>query len=164
MTNISNTKSFVIKIDFTGICRMKAGKVMAEALGHTWDDLEHGYHHESETLRMEDGRVWRIIYNENVEAQEYENYQLVDAGCGLSNQLVTPILDNNKGFIELMRVKLALIEAGAFANGTCYTTEISCKEDGSKSTLRMPTTQCYGWDKYIVNGEPAKNIEEFVEE
>lgn len=154
MTDISHTDGFVIKLDFTGICRMKAAKVMAEVLGQTWNDLEHGYHNETETLRMADGCNWHIVYNEDVEAQEYENYTLVDAGCGLSNQLITPIL-RESGLVDFAHIMCALKKVGAFANKTCNTTVIRFTQDGGRSATRMQTNMYLGWD------EPAEHLSEY---
>lgn len=154
MTDIPNTDRFAINLDFTGICRMKAAKVMAESLGQTWNDLEHGYHNETETLTMTDGRKWHIVYNEDVEAQEYEDYTLVDAGRGLSNQLITPLLKGHS-LVDFTHIMCALKKAGAFANKTCNTTIIHFTQDGDISVTCMPTNLYLGWD------EPAEHLPEY---
>lgn len=114
MANKDFLKSnFGIEIEFTGITRRKAAKIVAEHLGGSLEEL-HGYYG---TFRITapDGRKWKVMYDGSITTQKKSGGQKVSASKEHSVELVSPILTYEKDMANLQEMVRKLRKAGAFS-------------------------------------------------
>lgn len=104
------TRNFGIEIEFTGITRNKAAKVIAEHLEGTIEREGQNY-----KVTPPDGRVWRIVYDGSIATQRRLNGQRVSATSEYSVELVSPILTYEKDIDTLQEMVRALRKAGGFS-------------------------------------------------
>lgn len=105
--------NFGIEIEFTGITRRKAAKIVAEHLGGSVEEL-HDYY---KTLKIiaRDGRVWKIMYDGSIKCQKRTGGQKVSASSEYSVELVSPILTYEKDMVDVQEMVRKLRKAGAFS-------------------------------------------------
>jgi len=105
--------NFGIEIEFTGITRRKAAKIIAEHLGGILEELHDSY----ETLRITapDGRKWKVVYDGSIYTQKKSAGQKVSASKEYSVELVSPILTYEKDMAILQEMVRKLRKAGAFS-------------------------------------------------
>lgn len=60
-------KKFGIKIEFTGITRNKAAKLVVEYLGGTISDARDYY--DTKVITAPDGRKWKVMYDGSLRCQ-----------------------------------------------------------------------------------------------
>ena len=104
-----NTK-FGIEIEFTGITRTAAAKVVADHLGGRINGTN---------VTAPDGRVWKITYDGSISRQKKENGRKVSAHETYSAELVSPILTYDSDIDTVQEIARKLRKAGAFTNNSC---------------------------------------------
>lgn len=87
-----NTK-LGIEIEFTGITRNKAAKVIADHLNGAVESL--GDYYDKKQITAPDGRKWLVMYDSSIRAQKKENGVRVAAQDIYKCELVSPILTYN---------------------------------------------------------------------
>lgn len=112
-----NTK-FGIEIEFTGITRYKAAKIIAKYLNSTVEHL--GTYYDKYGVKDSQGRTWTVMSDGSIYTQKRENGVRVRASAKYSCELVSPILTYN-GDIELLQQMIReLRHGGAFVDeGSC---------------------------------------------
>ncbi|QHQ62664.1 amidoligase [Anaerocolumna sedimenticola] len=123
--------NFGIEIEFTGITREKAAKVVAEFLQGTYS--EGGTYYDTKKVITADGRVWKVMYDGSINCQRKERGRTVSAGREYSVELVSPILTYREDIETLQELVRQLRHAGAFTNSTCG---IHIHLDGADHTPR----------------------------
>lgn len=108
---------FGIEIEFTGITRERAAKVVAEFLQGTY--AEGGTYYDTKKVTTSDGRVWKVMYDGSINCQKKERGRTVSAGKEYSVELVSPILSYREDIENLQELVRQLRHAGAFTNSTC---------------------------------------------
>ncbi|OLS02570.1 amidoligase family protein [Tissierella creatinophila] len=108
------TRNFGIEIEFTGITREKAARVIR-------DHLQGLIIKEGSSFKVADaeGRSWQIVYDGSLRNQRKTNGQKVPAGREYSVELVSPILKYEKDIDSLQEMVRKLRGAGAFVNSSC---------------------------------------------
>ncbi len=111
--NTMLTRNFGIEIEFTGITREKAAKVLAE-------HLEGTLRREGSNFKVidKDRRSWQIVYDGSLRCQRRENGRKVSAGRDYSVELVSPILKYEKDIDTLQEMVRKLRAAGGFSNSS----------------------------------------------
>lgn len=104
------TRNFGIEIEFTGITREKATKVIAEHLEGRMGKEGSNY-----KVTALDGRVWQVVYDGSIFTQRKLNGQKVPAGKEYSVELVSPILTYEKDIDDLQEIVRKLRKAGGFS-------------------------------------------------
>ncbi|CAK7037329.1 amidoligase family protein [Tissierella sp.] len=107
------TRNFGVEIEFTGITREKAAKVIAEHLGGT--EVREGQNYK---ITASDGRVWRIVYDGSIRCQRKVNGERTSATSEYSVELVSPILTYQEDIESLQELVRKLRKAGGFSNST----------------------------------------------
>ena len=114
MANKDFLKSnFGIEIEFTGITRRKAAKIVAEHLDGSIEEV-HDYY-KTIKITVRDGRVWKIMYDGSIKCQKRTGGQKVSANSEYSVELVSPILTYEKDMADLQEMVRKLRKAGAFS-------------------------------------------------
>ena len=104
------SKNFGIEIEFTGITRQKAAKVIAEYLEGRMEKNGADY-----KVTSPDGRVWEVVYDGSIITQRKVNGQKVPAGREYSVELVSPILIYEQDIKILQEIVRVLRKTGAFS-------------------------------------------------
>lgn len=104
------TRNFGIEIEFTGITREKAAKVLAEYLEGTIGREGQNY-----KVTVPDGRTWKIVYDGSIKTQRKQNGQKVSATSEYSVELVSPILIYQQDIEALQEIVRKLRKAGGFS-------------------------------------------------
>lgn len=126
-----NTK-FGIEIEFTGITRNKAAKVIADNLNGTVESL--GDYYDKKQITAPDGRKWLVMYDSSIRAQKKENGIRIGAQDIYKCELVSPILTYNRDIECLQEMVRKLRKAGAFVSeGSCG---IHIHLDGADHSVR----------------------------
>lgn len=126
-----NTK-FGIEIEFTGITRTKAAKVIADHLNGTVESL--GDYYDKKQITAPDGRKWLVMYDSSIRAQKKENGIRIGAQDIYKCELVSPILTYNRDIECLQEMVRKLRKAGAFVSeGSCG---IHIHLDGADHSVR----------------------------
>jgi len=81
---------FGIEIEFTGITRKKAAKVIANFLGGTIYNT--GDYYDTKKITAPDGRVWKIMSDGSINCQQRYGRERDIATKDYSCELVSPIL------------------------------------------------------------------------
>lgn len=123
--------NFGIEIEFTGITREKAARVVAELLQGTYS--EGGTYYDAKKVTAPDGRVWKFMYDGSINCQSKESGRKISAGREYSVELVSPILFYQQDIETLQELIRQLRHAGAFANTSCG---IHIHLDGAEHTPR----------------------------
>ena len=123
--------SFGIEIEFTGITRKEAARVVAEYLGVPAVSPQ-GYYN-TIAVRSPDTRLWKLMSDGSILCQKKQDGRSVSAGSEYSVELVSPILTYREDIATLQEIVRRLRKAGAFTNGTCG---IHVHLDGSNHTVR----------------------------
>ena len=104
-------RKFGIEIEFTGITRTRAAGVAHEYLG--------GRMQSSNSVKTQDGRVWKFVSDSSITAQRKNGCRVVNADSNHRVELVSPILKYRTDIELLQGLVRALRKAGAFANRSC---------------------------------------------
>ena len=104
------TRNFGIEIEFTGITREKAAKVIAEHLEGRIQQEGGDY----KVIAL-DGRIWQIVYDGSIATQRKTNGQKITGGKEYSVELVSPILTYEKDIEILQEMVRKLRKAGSFS-------------------------------------------------
>jgi len=108
---------FGIEIEFTGITREKAAKVIANFLGGTVTNV--GDYYDTKKITALDGRVWKIMSDGSINCQQKYGRGRDVATKDYSCELVSPILTYRKDIKTVQELVRKLRKAGAFANDSC---------------------------------------------
>lgn len=122
------TRNFGIEIEFTGITREEAAKVVATHLGGRTQALSNGY-----KVVAPDGRQWQIVYDGSIRCQRKVNNQKISASRDYSVELVSPILKYEEDIESLQELARKLRKAGGFSNSSAG---IHIHLDGAGHTAR----------------------------
>ncbi|HGP0319190.1 MULTISPECIES: amidoligase family protein [Bacillales] len=122
---------FGIEIEFTGITRERAAKVVTEFLQGNYS--EGGTYYDTKKVKTPDGRVWKFMSDGSIHCQRKEGGRKVAAGREYSVELVSPILTYQEDIETLQELVRKLRKAGAFTNTSCG---IHIHLDGAKHTPR----------------------------
>lgn len=111
-----NTR-FGTEIEFTGITRQQASKVVAKQLNGTVYHRGGGY--DTYEVTAPDGRVWKVMFDSSITPQKKINGQIVGATDIYKCELVTPILHYQEDIKTLQEIVRQLRHKGAFVNARC---------------------------------------------
>ena len=126
-----NTK-FGIEIEFTGLTRNAAAKVVANHLNVTFQNV--GDYYDKKVITAPDGRTWTVMFDSSIVAQKKENGRKVHAQDIYKCELVSPILIYNKDIECLQEIVRKLRRSGAFVSeGSCG---IHIHLDGADNSVR----------------------------
>ena len=99
-------QTFGIELEMNGILRTKAAQVIAEHFGTHPSQPEGGCYH-TQTIRMPDGRVWKVMRDSSIPGPDAEKTEVVSPICKWED-------------IELVQaIVRPLREAGARAHSSC---------------------------------------------
>ena len=102
-------EKFGIEIEFTGIARNKAAKLVAEYLNGTVSDARDYY--DTKVITAPDGRKWKVMYDGSLRCQTKRNGEVISASRDYSCELVSPILTYDEDINtlqELVRILKSL--------------------------------------------------------
>ena len=122
---------FGIEIEFTGITREKAARVVAKFLEGEY--IEGGTYYDVKKVKAPDGRIWEFVYDGSIRTQVSRNGRRVNANRDYSVEIVSPILTYRKDIDTLQELVRKIRKAGAFTNSSCG---IHIHLDGSPHTPR----------------------------
>jgi len=125
------TKKFGIEIEFTGITRNEAARVMAEFLGGEVTGA--GDYYDTKKVTAPDGRVWKVMSDASIHCQRKEGRQKIAGTREYSVELVSPILTYREDIDTLQELVRRLRKAGGFTNSSCG---IHIHLDGADHTPR----------------------------
>lgn len=115
-----NTR-FGTEIEFTGITRNDAAKIVAKQLNgkvHHAGGSYDAYH-----ITAPDRRIWKVLYDSSINAQKTINGPIMPNIRGNKNiykcELVTPILQYSQDIKTLQEIVRQLRHKGAFVNERC---------------------------------------------
>ena len=111
-----NTR-FGTEIEFTGITRQQASKVVAKQLNGTVYHRGGGY--DTYEVTAPDGRVWKVMFDSSITPQKKINGQIVGATDIYKCELVTPILHYQEDINNLQEILRQLRHKKAFVNTSC---------------------------------------------
>lgn len=94
--------SFGIEIEFTGITRKEAARVVAEYLGVPAVSPQ-GYYN-TIAVRSPDTRVWKLMSDGSILCQKKQDGRSVSAGSEYSVELVSPILTYREDIATLQEI------------------------------------------------------------
>ena len=83
-------EKFGIEIEFTGMTRNKASKLVAEYLDGTLIDAKDYY--DTKIITAPDGRKWKVMYDGSLRCQSKRNGEVVSAGreyCALASGIAS---------------------------------------------------------------------------
>lgn len=109
--------NFGTEIEFTGITRQQASKVVAKQLNGTVYHRGGGY--DTYEVTAPDGRVWKVMFDSSITPQKKVNGQIVGATDIYKCELVTPILHYQEDIKTLQEIVRQLRHKGAFVNARC---------------------------------------------
>jgi len=105
---------FGIEIEFTGITRTTAAKVIADYLGGSVTNIGDSY--DTKKITAPDGRVWKVMSDGSIKCKKKERGQKVPATRDYSVELVSPILTYREDINTVQELVRRLRKAGAFAD------------------------------------------------
>ena len=111
-----NTR-FGTEIEFTGITRNEAAKVVAKQLNGTVSHVGGGY--DAYNITAPDRRVWKVMFDSSITPQKKVNGQITGATDLYKCELVTPILRYEQDINTLQEIVRQLRHRGAFVNARC---------------------------------------------
>ncbi len=125
-----NTR-FGTEIEFTGITRNLAAKVVAKQLNGT---VYHaGGSYDAYHITAPDGRVWKVMFDSSIIPQKKVDHQITCATDLYKCELVTPILIYQNDIKTLQEIVRQLRHKGAFVNARCG---IHIHLDGAEHNLK----------------------------
>jgi hypothetical protein len=110
-------EKFGIEIEFTGITRNKAAKLVAEYLGGTVSDARDYY--DTKVITAPDGRKWKVMYDGSFRCQTKRNGEIISASRDYSCELVSPILTYEEDINTLQELVIILRKACGLTNSSC---------------------------------------------
>lgn len=110
-------EKFGIEIEFTGVTRNKAAKVVANYLNGTIQEL-HDYY-DTKVIIAPDGRKWKIMFDGSLRCQTKRAGEIISSNRDYSCELVSPILTYDEDIDNLQEIVRLLRKAGGFTNPTC---------------------------------------------
>ena len=125
-----NTR-FGTEIEFTGITRNLAAKVVAKQLNGT---VYHaGGSYDAYHITAPNRRVWKVMFDSSITPQKKVNGQITEATSIYKCELVTPILSYEQDINTLQEIVRQLRHKGAFVNARCG---IHIHLDGTEHNLK----------------------------
>ena len=125
------SNKFGIEIEFTGITRNQAARIVADYFGTTTRQTYDSYN--TQEIPMPDGRIWKIMSDASINCQKKDGRQIVSAGRDYSVELVSPVLTYREDIKIVQDLVRRLRKAGGFANKSCG---VHVHLDGSSHTPR----------------------------
>lgn len=123
---------FGIEIEFTGITRNEAAKIVGQHFGK--EAIKIGGYYDKYQITTADGRDWTIMSDASISTQRKVNGRVENANSGIySVELVSPILTYREDIQNLQELIRKLRKAGAITNNS---TGIHIHLDGSNHTPR----------------------------
>lgn len=125
-----NSLSLGVELEFTGITRNDAIKVIAEHFGTTAEHIGDGY--DTYTARDLQNREWKIMKDSSIRTKKKEGSSIISASDLFACELVTPILyaSDIENLQEIIR---KLRKAGGLTDSSCgIHVHISGKDFSSK--------------------------------
>ena len=110
-------KKFGIEIEFTGITRNKASKVVSELLNGTITETRDYY--DTKVITAPDSKRWKVMYDGSLRCQSKRNGEIVCASRDYSCELVSPILTYDEDINTLQELVRILRKAGGLTNSSC---------------------------------------------
>ena len=110
-------EKFGIEIEFTGITRNKAAKLVAEYLNGTVSDARDYY--DTKVITAPDGRKWKVMYDGSLRCQTKRNGEIISASRDYSCELVSPILTYDEDINTLQELVRIIRKAGGLTNSSC---------------------------------------------
>ena len=110
-------EKFGIEIEFTGITRNKASKVVAELINGSIVETRDYY--DTKEIHASDGRKWKVMYDGSLRCQTKRNGEIISASRDYTCELVSPILTYDEDIETLQEIVRALRKNGAFTNASC---------------------------------------------
>ncbi len=107
------TSNFGIEIEFTGITRNEAARVIATELNGTIERTHDSY--DTYKVTAQDQRVWELKYDGSIQPQRRVNRTSSWASTEYSVELVSPILTYDGDIETLQNLVRSLRNAGAFS-------------------------------------------------
>ena len=108
---------FGIEIEFTGLTRSRAARIVADYLGGTIEEARDYY--DTKVVKAADGRKWKVMYDGSLRCQTKRGGEIVNVGREYSCELVSPILTYDGDINTLQELVRALRKAGGFTNPSC---------------------------------------------
>ena len=112
---------FGTEIEFTGITRNEAAKVVAKQLNGTIRHIGGSY--DAYHITAPDRRVWKVMYDSSIAAQKTIDGSILPQRRGEKNiykcELVTPILHYKEDINTLQEILRQLRHKKAFVNASC---------------------------------------------
>lgn len=109
---------FGIEVEFTGITRNQAAKVVANHFEST--AVSEGGSYDKYTIKLADGRKWTIMSDASIKTQKKTHAGLESVSSRLySVELVSPILEYEKDINSLQELIRKLRKSGAVTNDSC---------------------------------------------
>jgi hypothetical protein len=125
------TTKFGIEIEFTGIQRAQAARVVAQELRGTVEAT--GDHYDTRKIHTQDGRVWKIMSDSSIRACTRHGGHIRGASSAHQVELVSPVLTYREDIETLQRLVRTLRKAGGFASENCG---VHLHLDGAPHTAR----------------------------
>lgn len=122
---------FGIEVEFTGITRTKASRIIEKHFGGRLTEL--GGCYDKRQIETADGRKRTIVSDASLRPQTKVDGQIRDASSSYRVEMVSPILEYEKDIEDLQELIRKLRKGGAFANGSCG---IHIHLDGANHTAR----------------------------
>lgn len=127
---VYNTR-FGIEIEFTGLTRRLAAKVVAGTIGGEAEHIGTGY--DAYEIKALDGRKWKVMRDASIVCQTRQNGEVRSASDLHSCELVSPVLTYREDIETLQQIIRNLRKVGGFANTSCG---IHIHLDGANHTAR----------------------------
>lgn len=108
---------FGIEIEFTGITRNKASKLVADYLNGTISEARDYY--DTKVITTPDGRKWKVMYDGSLRCQTKRSGEIISSSRYYSCELVSPILIYDEDINTLQELVRLLRKAGGFTNASC---------------------------------------------
>lgn len=122
---------FGIEVEFTGITRSEASKIVATELNGIVTREHDGY--DTYTVIAADGRKWKLMSDGSINCQRKVSGVKQSASRDYSVELVSPILTYKEDIENLQEIIRRFRKAGGFANSSCG---IHIHLDGSNHNAR----------------------------
>lgn len=108
---------FGIEIEFTGITKDEATRIVANHLNGRIENVFDGY--KTRKIYQQDGRAWKIMNDGSIKCQRKVDGIKMTASTEYSCELVSPILTYKEDIDNVQELVRLLRKAGAFTNSSC---------------------------------------------
>ena len=111
------SSKFGIAIEFTGITRQQAAKVISKYFDRGYYRT-HDYY-DSYIIKSSDTRDWKLMYDSSIHCRRRDGRRLVSAGNEYACELVSPILTYRGDIGALQDIVRRIRKAGGVTNNSC---------------------------------------------